>query len=44
MGIRQPVKASLESVGDGPEVIWGHTFPFEFIIRNSPPVVGIVLQ
>lgn len=41
MKIGQPVKASLESAVDGPEVIWGHTFTFESIIRSGPPVAEL---
>lgn len=41
MKIEQPAKASLESAGDGPEVIWGHAFTFESIIRSDPPVAEL---
>lgn len=41
MKIGQPAKASLESAGDGPEVIWGHAFTFESIIRSGPPVAEL---
>lgn len=41
MKIGQPAKVSLESVGGGPGVIWGHAFTFESIIRSGPPVAEL---